>query len=571
VHAQPAREVVRLCDILARVTAQDQAIDLEEVIRVLVSVGIEESCARDQFADLDDDAARLAEVGALVVESDAGLLLPCDMPVPAALFELVDGLRQAGLPVSLADSARGPLAVAFHGARPVAYELQIGPTATTRTLLSAVASIVPRTHQVLLAVDYHNPDALPIVILDRGSYVWFSAALGDGALERVLVRAAGEVTGIEISICETGLREPDFVQRFALHRPEAAGGTALQDAFERVRGYDPRVAWPSERSRPPGDDFYAFCTALAGAPLAQCLAAGDDRSWATLLYRFALATLVGAHSDLLAARSNPGRSAQGLLGFGQLTWAWFIFEALGAAHEAEQVGELLDEPWVRSQERGSVAARQRAYYDLALHLRTGKRGACLARLAELSTMRSRELWQDAAAVRAALDVHSEPHADQLTHHPLYYVWPATLYALARRADALDLLPLDNPFLARPLHVSAVDFADPMLVRLKEQLSGCSALDPEALPALLDPLPVIVDVQITAVDDVEAHGHTLLRAHDAAEHRVVAPRNGRPMQPGEIWLLEIDGSRPSSARAHFDDLGDVSCAIALPTGAWLEKA
>jgi hypothetical protein len=553
------------------VTAQDQAIDLEEVIRVLVSVGIEESCARDQFAGLDDDAARLAEVGSLAVESDAGLLLPNDMPVHSALFELVDGLRQAGLPVSLADSARGHLAVAFHGARPVAYELQIGPAATTRALVSAIASIVPRTHQVLLAVDYHSPDALPVVILDRGSYVWFSAALGDGALERVLMRAAGDVTGVEISICETGLCEPNFVERFASRRPEAGGGPSLQDAFARVRGYDPRVAWPSERRRPPGDDFYAFCNALAGEPLAQCLASGNDATWATLLYRFALATLVGAHSDLLAARSNPGQSAQGLLGFGQLTWAWFIFEALGAAQEAQQAGALLDDPWVRSQERGSVAARQRAYYDLALHLRTGKRGPCLARLFELSALRAREVWRDAAAVRAALEVHTEPHADQLTHHPLYYVWPAPLYALARRADALDVLPLDNPFLARPLHVSAVDLADPMVVRFKQQLFGCAALDPEVLPALLDPLPVIVDVRITAVDDTEAHGHTLLRAHDAVEHRVVAPHNGRTMRPGEIWLLEINGSRPASARAHYDDLGEVSCAIALPTGAWLNKA
>jgi hypothetical protein len=554
------------------VTAQDQSIDLEEVIRVLVSVGIEESCARDQFAalDKDDDSARLLEVGSLAVESDAGVLLPVDIPVEAALFELVDGLRQAGLPVSLATSASGVLAVAFHGARPVAYELQIGAAATTRDLVRAIASIVPRTHQVLLAIEYENADALPVVILDRGSYVWFSAALGDGALERVLLRAAGDVAGIEISICETGLREPDFAERFTWHKPES-GGLSLDAAFARVQAYDPRVAWPSERRRPPGDDFYAFCNALAADSLAQCLASGDDAAWAKLLYRFALATLVGANCDLLAARCNPGQSAQGLLGFGQLTWAWFIFEALGASEEAKQAGELLDDPWVRSQERGSVAARQRAYYDLALNLRSGKRGPSLARLSELSALSSREAWEDRAAVCAALAVHTEPQADQLTHHPLYHVWPAPLYALARRAGALDLLPADIAFTARPLELDDVDMTDPIVTRLKRQLAGFAALDPEALPALLDPLPVIVDVEITAVDATEAHGHTLLRARDAAEHRVVAPHGGRTMQPGEIWLLEIHGARPSSARAHYDDLGEVTTAIALPTGEWLNKA
>ena len=225
-------------------------------------------------------------------------------------------------------------------------------------------------------------------------------------------------------------------------------------------------------------------------------------------------------------------------------------------------------------EQGSVAARQRAYYDLALNLRSGKRGPSLARLSELSALSSREAWQDPAAVRAALAVHTEPQADQLTHHPLYHVWPAPLYALARRAGALDLLPSDIAFTARPLELDAVDMADPIVTRLKRQLAGFAALDPEALPALLDPLPVIVDVEITAVDahlDGDAHGHTLLRARDTAEHRVVAPHGGRTMQPGEIWLLEIPGARPTSARVHYDDLGEVTTAIALPTGEWLNKA
>src|SRR5262249_5963034 len=157
-----------------------------------------------------------------------------------------------------------------------------------------------------------------------------------------------------------------------------------------------------------------------------------------LLFRFALASLVGAHCDTLAARRNPGLSAQGLLGWGQLTWAFFIFDALGAHAEAERCGRLLKEPWVASQERGSVAARQRAYYDLARLLSHGERRAALGRRAELEAMREHSAWQEPALVTAALCVHTEPLGDQLTHHPLYHAWPATLYALARRAGAIEL-------------------------------------------------------------------------------------------------------------------------------------
>ncbi|HEX4352172.1 MAG TPA: hypothetical protein VHZ95_04645, partial [Polyangiales bacterium] len=515
-------------------------------------MGIEESCARDQFAALDDDAARLTEVGALVVESDAGLLLPMSMALPAALFELVDGLRQAGLSVSLQTSQSGATTVSFHAPRPLAYELHIGPNATTRDLVRAVANIVPRTHQILLALDYQSDEAVPIVILDRGSYVWFSAALGDGTLERALTRAAGEVENIEIVVCDSGLREADFPARFETHRPDPGASGSVDAAFERVRRYDPRIAWPSTNRRPPGDDFFALCQALAGETLAQVLSDGNDPAWASLLYRFALATLVGAKSDLHAARSNPGQPAQGLLGFGQLTWAWFIFDALGAVSEAAQAAELLEQPWVRNQERGNVSTRQRAYYDLGQYLRTGKRGASLSRLSELLLLSSREAFQNSATLRAAVAVHSEPFGDQLTHHPLYHAWPAPLYSLARRAEALDVLPLDNPFVARPLHISAVDRHDRIVMRLEQQLAMFSALDPARLPALLDPLPVIVDVRITDVDSADARGHTLLCAHDAAEHRVIAPLAGKPIKPGEVWLLEVNASRPSSATVHYDD-------------------
>jgi hypothetical protein len=362
---------------------------------------------------------------------------------------------------------------------------------------------------------------------------------------------------------------PDLEERYRSHPPQLNAASDLDAAIERVKRYDPRVPWPADREKPPGEDFAQLCDALSGAPLAQCLASRDASPLAQLLYRFALVTTVGAQCELLAARRNPGAHAQAVLGRGHLIWAFFVFAALGADADAERVAKLLAEPWVRAQERGRHASRQRAYYDLVQFLRSETHGTCLLRLSELLPLRQRPGWR-ASGVAAAVAVHCEPLGEQLTHHPLFHVWPAPLYALAREAGALDLLPKDNPFLAQPLALSHVDLSDALIVRLQEQLAAFEALDPGQLLPVLDPLPVIVDVEITRVDGDDVHGHTLLSANDEAEHQVVAPRAGHDMSPGEVWLLEVQAARPDTLEQHFDDLGDVRCTIAVPTGQWLEK-
>jgi hypothetical protein len=107
--------------------------------------------------------------------------------------------------------------------------------------------------------------------------------------------------------------------------------------------------------------------------------------------------------------------------------------------------------------------------------------------------------------------------------------------------------------------------------LKEQLARFGSLDETRFSPLLDPLPVIVDVWITEVDEQNAHGRTMLAERDDAEHRVSAPHAGRSMHPGEVWLFEVQGARASTKSATFDDLGDVSLHVAVPTGQWLQRA
>jgi hypothetical protein len=492
------------------------------------------------------------------------------MSLAVALFTLVDGLRQAGLACSTSRSVQGEPMLVFEAGRTAAYEIKFEPQAGVRDVVRTVAYILPRTHQLLIAADHERQGQVPVIVLNRSTYVALVAVTGEPALDRVFVRAGSEPGAAKLQLFDGPMPRPDLQERYRSHPPQLSAASELGPAIENVRRYDPRVPWPAQRSDPPGRDFAALSEALSAAPLAQWLANGSDAELAQLIYRFALVTVVGAQCDLLAARRNPGANVQAVLGRGHLIWTYFMFAALGADTEAERTATLLADPWVSAQERGVTASRRRAYYDLVMFLRSETRGMSLFRLSELLPLRQRSGWSSGSTVAAAVAVHSEPLGEQLTHHPLFHVWPAPLYALAREAGALDLLPKDNPFLAHPLALSHVDLSDPLIVRLQEQLRAFDALAPEQLLPVLDPLPVIVDVEITRIDGDDVHGHTLLTAHNEAEHTVIAPRAGRSMAPGEIWLFEVQDARRDTLEQHFEDLGDVRCTIAVPTGEWLEK-
>jgi hypothetical protein len=561
------------------VASVELAMDLEEVVKNLVQLGLDEAYVRNQFAGLSDPALWLDEVAALITESEAALVLGTEAALPVVLFELIDALRQVGAKASCGQTADGALAINLqNGAKAQTYKVQIDSQADVLSLVRAVVAVLPRAQQVLVPVSKDPDDlaaasgVLTLIVLERGTFVALRAAVGDGGLEKKLERVSGEAKGVKLIPIDQYLAPIDSEKRYSSRLSELEGRERPSEGvFERLSAYDPRVAWPSDRKRPPGDDFFQFCAGLANGSLARAISTHDDGALANLLYRFALATLVGAHYDVAAARLNPGMSAQGLLGFGQLSWAWFIFEALGARDEAANSGKLLDSDWVRTQERSNVALRQRAYYDLGAYLRSGARGPALGRLFPLVALTERDAWLNRVVFEAALATHSEMTADQLTHHPLYYLWPAPLYALAQRAGALDILPRDNPFLNRQLDMTVVDSKNEIVVRLKEQLARFGQLDEAKFAPLLDPLPVIVDVWITEVDEHNAHGRTMLAERDEAEHRVTAPHSGRSMQPGEVWLFEVQGARAATKEASFDDLGNVSMNVAVPTGQWLQRA
>lgn len=550
----------------------DKASGLEEVLRALLTLGLDEAYARAQLEAADSEDARLAEVASLAVESEACVLLTRDMSLPVGLFTLVDGLRQAGLAAFTARSVQGDPMLVFEAGRTAAYEIKFEAHATLKDVIRTVAYILPRTHQLLVASEHERDGQLPVIVLNRTSYVALTAVIPEPMLDRVFVRAGSDPGAAKLQLCDGPVPSPNLTERYHQHAPQKSAASNVEETIERVRAYDPRVPWPADRTTAPGQDFAALCDALSAEPLSQCLRSGSEAELAQLLMRFALVTVVGAHSDLLAVRRNPGTQSQAVVGRGQLVWAYFVFVALGADTEAERVAKLLDDPWVRGLERARTLARQRAYYDLARFLYDGSQGSCLLRLFELLPLRERSGWQTQHAVEAATAVHSEPLGDQLTHHPLYHVWPASLFALARKAGALDLLPLpiDNPFLLHPLSVSQVDLTDPLIERLQGQLQLFDALDVAHLPVVLDPLPVIVDVQITKVEGDDVHGHTLLAAHDDAEHQVMAPRGGRRMAPGEIWLLEVLSAQPATTELQVAELGPVRCAITVPTGQWLER-
>ncbi|HEX2675702.1 MAG TPA: hypothetical protein VHM19_03665, partial [Polyangiales bacterium] len=244
-------------------------IDLDETIKVLVTLGVDELLARDQLEAAPEDE-RVQETAALVAESEAGVLLASGEELEATLFELVDALRQAGVAVALHQTASSPAIVIGEADRHV-YEVQIEPGAEARALVHALATVLPDTHQLLFAPDYEEAGGLPVVVLELGTHAWLRASAGGAALDAALVPVNGKhepPPGVRlVDITADRLLQPDFNQRFRARLPEQGSSAAVDAVWARVKGYDARIAWPDGQRRPPGDDLFELTSALAGDPL----------------------------------------------------------------------------------------------------------------------------------------------------------------------------------------------------------------------------------------------------------------------------------------------------------------
>jgi predicted DNA-binding WGR domain protein len=212
---------------------------------------------------------------------------------------------------------------------------------------------------------------------------------------------------------------------------------------------------------------------------------GDKSNLATALYQCSMLARVGVQWDLFQWKGlNPSRESTAVIGDGFLLWAYFVFTALGCESEARTTGDLLLEPNVNDKERWPSKLRQDSWYDLAVYMHTGRRGKGLPILADLMELEDRAAWLDGAVIDRALQCHVVGSGDQFVHDHLRWFWPAPLYALARRAGAVDLLPADNPFLNTPLDVSGVNFADPQLVFLRTQHADFGKLERSQFPGLV---------------------------------------------------------------------------------------
>lgn len=548
----------------------DAPVDLELVASALGRLGLDAELVHEDLLALPEDASVAEEIAAMVMESEAGRLFDLRQPLDAAVVELVDAFRRAGVPCRLGTADGAPVVVVVQERRLRAHRLNLQPDLTLAGLVEAVVRVLPAGFTIRLCPRCVQAGAMPVVVLSAEELSPLQQALGAETLDRVLpppppVRVHAHVA----AITPDALDIPDWTARFVAPPRERASVTTPTPRWEFLSSLDPRVAWDPDAERPPGDDFLALTQALCDAPLAACLEGGDDRAWADLLYRWALCSYVGARWDLLACRYNPGSSAQGVLGFGQLIWAYFIFEAMGAGTLARRVGELLEMPWVREQERSPLSLRQRAYYDLATFMRSGARGPQIGRVRELLELGDAGAWRDSELLDAALELHSEPRGDQFTHHRLYYAWPAPLYALARRAQVLAELPADNPFLAHPVSVEQVDMDAEVVGLLQSLLTRLDEVERGPVPRLLEPLPVIVDVLVTRLEDGIAYGTTQV-SEGVGEHNVRAACSDEDMAVGEVWSLHVDQTARATATATHSDGTRVRYRIAVPGGEWLAR-
>jgi len=540
--------------------------DLDAAAAVLESLGLDARVARAELESIPEGEPPEEDVAALVVESEAGVHFDTLQPLEEGIVELVDAFRRAGIPCRLDTADGAPVVVVEQDRTARAHRILIDDGLTHEALAAAVVRLLPSGYSLRLCPGSSHGNSLALAVLSSDEEAQLQAAITPEAVERVLPKpSATRVHSYVAAVALDALEQPDWHERYAVHGTPTTPARPWTDIWEGLAQLDPEVPWPEDAPRPAGDACFELTHALCGEPLATCCEGGDRTAWANLLYRWALTTHVGARWDRLACRYNPGTSAQGILGHGQLTWAWFILDAMGATQEAVQVGVLLDTAWVRAQERSVLSVRQRAWFDLGAWLRSDDEGAQLGRLHELVDLVKEDAWKDAATVSAALKLHAELRGDQFTHHPLYWCWPAPLYALARRAGANDRLSSDNPFLRNPVSIDDVVVGE-VIKGLRAFNDKLDAIEGQRLPPLLDPLPVIVDVKITSVDDVEVSGRTLLGG-DEGEHDVRAPGAGAPIEVGQIWSLEVEDSLRTVVGG---DSGGPRRRIAIPTGRWLDR-
>ena len=140
-------------------------VDDDALVALLVEMGHDEVTVRDQLASLESRDDLALEVAALAVESEVGTSLPAVGDLDAALFELVDLLRQAGAAISFRRGRSGAAFVVCGDALMHVHEARFGEGAYPRALVCALTRLLPEAQQLLIAEGYDAGDALPVVAL----------------------------------------------------------------------------------------------------------------------------------------------------------------------------------------------------------------------------------------------------------------------------------------------------------------------------------------------------------------------------------------------------------------------
>jgi hypothetical protein len=274
-------------------------------------------------------------------------------------------------------------------------------------------------------------------------------------------------------------REPDWRKLWNEYAGPASYGTPadIKQSLDTLRPMSPEDLFFGKGKVLRTRAISFFLHDLDGEPLNAWRVERNSARLATILYVYASVARLGALWNLYALSAFPDKELSGhCLGRGYLIWAYFILSAMKAEKGAQECGRLLELETVRDKERSALFRHQKGYYDLALHLHNGSQGDELNSLEPMLPMLQQESWRDSEKVKAAVKAHVQTRGEQFVHESLKWTWPATLYALARRADALALLPRDNPFLDTSLDVSKVDRTDPWLEEFRALESRFRALN-----------------------------------------------------------------------------------------------
>jgi hypothetical protein len=353
--------------------------------------------------------------------------------------------------------------------------------------------------------------------------------------------------------------------------PTCPYNQCIQEAFQKTLD-NPARGGSMATIVTPSEMLGRFARDLNSTHSDPWLVHGQTDRLATLLYEHAYANLIATSFAFVCGHYRPTVSCSfAPLGTGDPTWSYFVFLALGCEDEATRLGDLLMHPAAQTAERAPWEKNREAYCDLAVYLHQAEAGLNLAVIDPVMVLSEPTAWDDPENIIQALQYHCVKRGESFTHPSRRWMWPAPIYALARRCQARDKLPPDNPFLNQWRDRSDIDWTSVFIGRLQEIDKKLSRFVESGYPQLMPVAPTLVSARVEAIENGKIFGITDPQSIGGQEFAVKGSLDlGQPPNVGELWNFKMTSTGSVYIAETHPDLGNIHYEKYRLEGIWTNQ-